>query len=275
MKSTIDFFLFITICVLANTSYGQNQLSVRVLNADSIPVPYASLLIGGKYGFLCDSLGHLSYPSYREEVIEISSPGYKMLSILSNQFYLNDNVYLEKISGDLDSLEAKNIGGINHIYSGVCRKPKKNSFLTNTNFESAILVRTPDVRNNILKTIILYAGFKGENPSPLRINIYSVGKNSLPLHLINSENIIFRPHNKFELFNFDVTNLAIRIPPEGIIVAVEILNTYNSKQKLSKSWHPIIGICDENSFKSIKRADYMSWTYSKNPALYMEFETLK
>lgn len=204
-------------------------ISGRVIDGETkLPVSYASVRVKDTYlGTIADQEGEFEMTvisDYEEDTIYISSMGYENITLSSNilsqkgthTVYLTPKTFvLPPVRVSTQQREIKEIGNNGNFSFG-------SLFMDTHGQQTAIWIENKKGGESKLKSVNYYLTGKGDTDAPFRVRIYSMDTlTGKPGEDLLSEMLVITPGDVEGWFNVDVYEYDIRIPKEGIFVAME------------------------------------------------------
>ena len=256
LKLKFLFFVFL----LSLLARAQTRVPILVVDQDSIPIPYATIIMNTDYGNISDSLGkfnHLIY-HYMEEKYKIYAAGYDPVFTTSTSLKKDSVVVLNKTKADFQPF---GLQLDRTFYTGKCKKVEEKINTSTSNLEYFTHLNAKELVGKKLMQLGVFVGFHGNPKLPIRVNVYDGVEKYNPGNLLNLEDVFIWPTEELKEYSIDLNQFGIVIPEGGVLIGLEVVNAGYYKQFFKPVYHPIFGWCKKNYFPF----------YVRNPSVKMSY----
>jgi hypothetical protein len=239
-----------------------------IKDSNGYSISYANISINGWYRNFSDSLGNYKVLVKDSDKIQFSCIGYETMNINGGQLFNQPAQILNRSIINLDSIVVKTFNYISGF-----RFPKriiKMGYEYNFSFEEGVIIADKSFEGQIIKSVSLSCGLKGNPKLPFRLNFYSLNATGLPDKVLNRDQIIIFPKDKLNLEQINLEHQKIQFPKDGVCISLELINPSTIKKKLGKNFMPIIAFDKKSTNQRVIRTDYLpNWSKFKNTGSVM------
>jgi hypothetical protein len=223
-------YLLIVVVLLVSELKAQNICYVKILEENTEkPIMFVSAQTENTI-LLADSLGLLNIENNKlSKLFKVSCIGYETKNI-NTTLQCNDKIYMRPVEILLpESKITYKKGKARNI--GYTKKTNFRLSLANGHIVATYIPNNSVTLKMIKKVLIPYYT-KGKITSCFRIHLYTCKSDKSPDKDIIEKNLIAFPNKKKGIIEFDISNYNLTIPPEGVLVGVEWIN---SEKNIDKS----------------------------------------
>jgi hypothetical protein len=236
--------LFILLIISAIKINANEAKKVIIVNQKDLqPISYAIIsfyetdtLVGGIYANV-DGIFSLKLAE-KINSLKFSCVGYKTKCCpISSNF--PDTIMLEPVNYNIQEIVVNPKTGSNTIELGYIKKSSLKAYgSSRKNTEFAVFIPNKTGKNAMIKTLLYKLRQDSDVKTALRVHIYSIAENGFvpgkELIPINKVLYLEGKHPMSKVVSFDVSDLGIVLPVEGIFVGLEWIGLVNENEMYKK-----------------------------------------
>lgn len=245
-------------------------------------IPYSSIaILHSNKGTYADADGafQLNSTVNTNDTLKISAIGYESKIINVSYFAkTNNTIYLRPSTETLKEvvINSNLIDYTNKITLGE-KRDGNISKSTPIGYETCLYFSNPEKALGKLKTLFikLKKNKNAEATATFNIKFYSFdSQKQLPDKLLYHENLFISPKNKKYTLKVPLEDLEIFIPPNGICIGIEMMNTGKEMPKYTQYGPALRYTLSENN-KSITWSNYLNTGWKNGANIHKRFKRFK
>jgi hypothetical protein len=223
---------FLFFCLLYSISYAQISLKGTILSkSDRKPIPYAIVSTkNASIGINANETGYFALTSTEtleeNDLVVISAIGFVTLRLPYGVAKNLSDFLLEEKPVALEEVTVSRSGKPYKVWKGAEKGKSNESFGGVTTSLKELGLRFPNFENlsGYIQKIGFYIMGSGKPQTPFRIRVYSI-KNNAPDRDLLTQSITVKPKRGAKWLVVDVGQYSIPFESEGVVIAMEWLNT--------------------------------------------------